>query len=409
MNYCNFAKVILARATKDKAQIEHFNSASDNDSIKAQYNNSLPLNVRYDNYTTFMQKFPKMHIHSYIYFCQKVPLVQNYVYKNTYYTNNNKNGEKSRFINHFSLQSWLQLTNSQKHGHQLENCNECNTHDLEYSIQHQSVPLEAKNAYKLSQDLTTNICQQTISRNPSNKGIKVAKSMVNILNPVFEKEFGHTFQKAMIEAHNLSPQESSKEKGKKVEKSVRQTKQSITKSIEENDKDATILLSMGKSYSQYERERLGLCYQSKSDAEKSMLKRNEKELNGKVKPKKHHGKYINYSFDKDTFLKEMKQKPKNAVVNWTKLATKYNLTSSTSNDTLGNGGQVLMNFAKDNGIEVNKLNTHTKVSGRDILHRIRRAKKRALKSRVSIPTPRLGKVLKEVVKKKWNKELLKQE
>jgi hypothetical protein len=31
----------------------------------------------------------------------------------------------------------------------------------------------------MSQDLTTNICQQTISRNPSNKGIKVTKSMVN--------------------------------------------------------------------------------------------------------------------------------------------------------------------------------------------------------------------------------------
>jgi hypothetical protein len=42
-------------------------------------------------------------------------------------------------------------------------------------------------------------------------------------------------------------QESSKDKDKKVQKSVRQTKQSITKSIEENDKDATILLSMGKS------------------------------------------------------------------------------------------------------------------------------------------------------------------
>jgi hypothetical protein len=128
---------------------------------------------------------------------------------------------------------------------------------------------------------------------PSNKGIKVAKSMVNNLNPVFEQEFGYTFQKAMIEAHNLSPQESSKDKDKKVQKSVRQTKQSITKSIEENDKDATILLSMGKSYSQYERERLGLCYQSKTDAEKSMLKRNEQELDGKVKPKKHHGKYTN--------------------------------------------------------------------------------------------------------------------
>ena len=105
-----------------------------------------------------MQTFPKMHINSY---------------------------------NHFSLQDWLQLTNSQKHGHQLE----------------------------------------------------VTRAMVNILNSVFEKEFSHTFQKAMIVAHNLSTQESSKEKGKNVEKSVRQTKQIITKSMEENDTDATILLS----------------------------------------------------------------------------------------------------------------------------------------------------------------------
>jgi molybdopterin-binding protein len=41
------------------------------------------------------------------------------------------------------------------------------------------------------------------------------------------------------------------------------------------------------------------------------------------------------------------------------------------------------------------------VSGRNILHRIRRSKKGALNSRVSIPTPRLGRVLKkQVVKKK---------
>jgi hypothetical protein len=78
------------------------------------------------------------------------------------------------------------------------------------------------------------------------------------------------------------------------------------------------------------------------------------------------------------------------------LATKYNLKSLKSNDAPGNGGQVLMNFAKDNGIEINQLNTHMNVSGRDILHRIRRSKKRALNSRVS---PRLGKVLKQVVKK----------
>jgi hypothetical protein len=49
---------------------------------------------------------------------------------------------------------------------------------------HKAVPLEANNTYKMSQDLTTNICQQTISRNHSNKGIKVAKSLVNILKQV---------------------------------------------------------------------------------------------------------------------------------------------------------------------------------------------------------------------------------
>ena len=135
-----------------------------------------------------MTIFPKMHINSYIYFCQKVSHVQNYVYMNTYYTTNNKNGEKNQDSSIiFSLQSWLQLTNSQKHGHQLENCNQCNTHDLEYSILHKSVPSEAINSNKMSPDFTTNISQQTISRNPSNKGIKVTRVMVNILNPVFEK------------------------------------------------------------------------------------------------------------------------------------------------------------------------------------------------------------------------------
>jgi hypothetical protein len=41
-----------------------------------------------------------------------------------------------------------------------------------------------------------------------------------------------------------------------------------------------------------------------------------------------------------------------------------------------------LHFAKDNGIEIDQLNTHMKVSGRGILHRVRRSKKRALKSRV---------------------------
>ena len=152
-----------------------FNSSSDNDRIKAQYSNSVSLNIRYNNYTTFMTIILHLWHLYYIYdnytTFMTIILYSWQLYINTCYTTNNKNGEKSRFVNHFSLQDWLQLTNSQKHGHQLE----------------------------------------------------VTRAMVNILNSVFEKEFSHTFQKAMIVAHNLSTQESSKEKGKNVEKSVRQT------------------------------------------------------------------------------------------------------------------------------------------------------------------------------------------
>jgi len=64
-----------------------------------------------------------------------------------------------------------------------------------------------------------------------------------------------------------------------------------------------------------------------------------------------------------------------------------------------------MYLGKDNGIEIEQLNTHLKVSGMDMLHRVRRSKKRALNSRVLIPTPRLGKVFKQVITKKWSKEL----
>jgi hypothetical protein len=57
---------------------------------------------------------------------------------------------------------------------------------------------------------------------------------------------------------------------------------------------------MGKSYSKHDRD-LGLWYLSKSEAEQSMLKRNEQELEGKIKQKKHRGKYTNYCFNKETW------------------------------------------------------------------------------------------------------------
>lgn len=401
MNYCNFAKVIIARGTKDQNQIDIFNSDKENNNectSTAKYNNSLPLHHRFDNYTAFMEQYPKMKIESYMTFSYKTPLIQDYVTKNKYYATNNKNGEKEQFTNHFSLQNWVQnISHYEKQQHSLENCHSCNTIHIQHSILHKSIPASVKNVHGLSQNLVTNVSQQTMSRNPTGKVSKVAKAVVNYLDPVFEKEFGQNFQTAMAKAHNLSPLESSKEQKKRVEKSVREITTNISKAMTNNDNDVTLLLSTGKSYSQYERERLTLCFNSKADAEKTRNDTNSKESTGKIKPRKHHGKYDSYEFEKEKFLEEIRNKPPNSIVNWTRLASKYKLKSKKLNTTPGNGGQVLMHYAKDNGIDINKFNAHIKVSGRDILHRVRRSKKRAFKSRISIPTPRTGKTVKKYV------------
>ena len=64
-----------------------------------------------------------------------------------------------------------------------------------------------------------------------------------------------------------------------------------------------------------------------------------------------------------------------------------------------NGGQILKEFAKQNGINTNHFNNHVRVSGRDYLRRVRRAKKR-LTSKVAIPSNRSSKHIKAIVKEK---------
>ena len=120
MNYCNFAKVIMSRSTKDKTSLDYWNSKTDsvhiNDSLSQQpksqcvksYISNISIKSRYENYQRFMHRYPKMQL-SYDSFRHTVPRLQRYITDPKYWENSNRSGEKNAFLENFSLQAWCNL------------------------------------------------------------------------------------------------------------------------------------------------------------------------------------------------------------------------------------------------------------------------------------------------------------
>ena len=117
MNFCNFAKIILARTTKDSNAIawwekknkENENNSNENNKIISNYNCCLSSSFRHKIYNNIMFRYPKMQIAASV-FQKRIKNLQKYVAESKYYKGNNKNGEKTRFVNSFSLQNWEQLS-----------------------------------------------------------------------------------------------------------------------------------------------------------------------------------------------------------------------------------------------------------------------------------------------------------
>lgn len=400
MNFCNFSKVLISRSTKDKSAIELFNSEDDvatkeKEKNKPQYNTSLTLLHRHENYNIFMHRYPKMQLKSYEVFRKKVVKLQDYTTKNKYYVNFNKNGEREKFINHFDLLHWTKLEHAEKKQHQLEDCFVCTSIHSEESSLH-TFSKQMKSINELSNNLVSSI--KSISNTES--AAKIAKSVIHTLNPVFTREFQTTFEDSMTESLNLSPRETPQEKRKKTNQILTENTRSINKAIQNENEDVKKFLSSGKSYAQYERERK-LYFTSKPKAKENMIVRVRKEMEGICKPKKHHGNFDNYIFEKEKFLEEISSLSAGSNVNWSALARKFDV-KTIKNQVPTNRGQVLMMFAKSNGINVYQFNTQSRLSGRDYIRRVKRAKKKLLKTKVTMPLPRSAKKLKAVVKTQVN-------
>lgn len=111
MNFCNFAKVIIGRSSKDPDNIQWWSSknASILESVTNKKSSNVSASFIYHFYNNIMNKYPKMHL-PYDKFVRQLPRVQNYIRDSKYWKNNNKCGEKKNFKAKFSLQQWDDLS-----------------------------------------------------------------------------------------------------------------------------------------------------------------------------------------------------------------------------------------------------------------------------------------------------------
>ncbi|CAC5365492.1 unnamed protein product [Mytilus coruscus] len=422
MDICNFAKVILTRATKDISSLHWWkkqnsdinrplftdnylnnnsddNSDDNSNSIQKSYTSNFSLMERHQNYMLFMDGYPKMHV-EYDYFKKRISRLQSYLTEKKYWKSGGKSEERNSFLDYFGLQHWYNLQKLEKQNHTLEKCNPCRSIHIDMSSLHKSLDKDSRQILETCQTATDHFIN-TVSPTSmtQQKGVKIAKSFINIVQPIIEEKVNIKFNCKL--ADSLSPSAiTAAEHQQEIKKAVTVSKKKFEEVMKDDGNDVTNFLSSGKSFNQYHRDRMAGFYESKVRAEERTEKLIRQESAGKKKSKQHHGNFENYSFDRTDFLNEMTTKPSGSDINWTLMAKKYNL--QINGKFPANAGQVILEYARKQGINTQTHNKGKRVSSRDYLRRIRRAKNTIYmrNKQHSLPTPRTGKAIKEDVKRK---------
>ena len=307
MNYCNFGKVLIARATKDLEAIKWWNSDKKDDcgsgTIKQNLSENFTLKDRYYNYEKFIEGYPRMNI-SYPVFQTKQAKIQGFLTDKKYWLNNSKNGEKKLFLEHFSLQNWTKMSDVEKKQHKIEDCVPCNSTHLISSQLHKSVSSLTSNIQQNCEEATKSMISMVSPNSHSKrKGIQVVKIIVNLIQPIVEKDLNIEFDRKLEEHITLSPPINPKDHQIEIRNSIKKSKTLVEQSLRDNGKDLSNFLGSPKSYNQYSRDRMDACFESTDEAAIRVQKDLEKEKRGK-KCNQHHGRFSSYDFCRDEFLKK---------------------------------------------------------------------------------------------------------
>jgi glycerophosphoryl diester phosphodiesterase len=157
------------------------------------------------------------------------------------------------------------------------------------------------------------------------------------------------------------------------------------------------LYGTGQSLKTWQRNRLALSFEPKSSAKA----RAEKSKEDGIVAKDHVGNLDRMDWDKNQLLAEVKTYEDGHNINWTNLATRYNVTNKDGK-LAKNGGQIVKEWLTSNGVDLTRFEIQEK-KGKDGGTIARRKKRRITGGEISFPTEVQPKVLKEMLQEKLQK------
>ena len=194
--------------------------------------------------------------------------------------------------------------------------------------------------------------------------IATTQEILAELEPAYQEEFGESFIDAVIEVPGSEVQKNPTPVEKKREK--RRIQRDCKNKIEDNynQTDAMDILAGGMSMSRYKRLRLSQSFES-PEAKRAR--------STAIPTKKKHSPTLQETkWDKEQVLRDLRNFPTDQQINWSKFAREHNVPGK-------NNGQVLKEFADENGIDTFQLDKREKGT------RVRAKKLRLPGNDISVP------------------------
>ncbi|XP_076089854.1 uncharacterized protein LOC143061451 [Mytilus galloprovincialis] len=400
MNLCNFVKTIIARATKDQTALDYWETHQNKpnelpnspEKLVPKFNTNFSVSKRFISYSNIMKNYSKMQINQEK-FRLLLPRIQKYVTQNTKWKNGNTNGQKQLFINTFSIYQWMKLSEKDKAKHTLTDCEQCMVFDA--SLLHKSSEVVKKDSLV---GACQNVANIILEKSPpmSKAAEKNVENFVKVFTPIASQKLGVDIIKTVSKVMKLTPKKSKSQKTKTATKILKRNNIKIKNKLSSNGQDVRHFLASGKSFRKHDNDRMSMYFVTKAEAQQKLKVKIEKQKNALLKPKKHYGNFDHYTFEKEEFLSALRQFPHGSHVNWKKLGEQFNLTNKKG-ERPANAGQILMGFAQYNKINTDQFNINMRVSNRDYIQRVRRAKKRLSKG-LTIPSTRSAKTIRQDIK-----------
>ena len=164
------------------------------------------------------------------------------------------------------------------------------------------------------------------------------KEILSELDTLYQSAYGHPFTQSLVECKAAGIQKKPTAGEKKAAKRRLQCecRDYITKQL--HTSDAITVLAEGQSLASYQRQHIAQSFESPQSTR-------ERHRNT---GKKHSPTFQNVQWDKENLLTKLNNWPQGEIINWSAVARQYNVPGK-------NKGQVVKEFAKENGVDVFKL------------------------------------------------------